>query len=418
MMSSPTAYHEPDAILAALGTRPEKMRSVAHFFDNHMEGAGSVDFTSSLIILPETDGWRFGAHLCLAPNIEQLPMIFRTGDGSPQMDGRPLHLTTNHITDPHLQRMGSLHFCRTALAEDLAGLVAKLRVRVAQAVKAKPDWKIDTNNDTSIIRNMLHDMEIRYDKTNVREVVRSLERLLLCADDSFKHEFQRFISEYCGGLTASDVEKLASPADSSEFLLYDLLAAAISSVLLRKWRHFFNDELIACEKNSVNLVIQGAGDLSMNSWNVAFYRDKNRLPRMVAPESGPNFRGRKYHCLVAWKAGRPIAEIANYVKKYQLGTTLGRSLSIARLQFPAGSTSLQFEDRDGSRAEEPASLHESVEFALYGKPVLWNGEVIKPEKFVADEALVEQFQDLRHVFNLPNLNNDPSFGRLNTCRRS
>ncbi len=52
MMSSPTAYHEPDAILAALGTRPEKMRSVAHFFDNHMEGAGSVDFTSSLIILP------------------------------------------------------------------------------------------------------------------------------------------------------------------------------------------------------------------------------------------------------------------------------------------------------------------------------------------------------------------------------
>lgn len=41
-----------------------------------------------------------------------------------------------------------------------------------------------------------------------------------------------------------------------------------------------------------------------------------------------------------------------------------------------------------------------VQFALFGKSVIWNGRV------VAKQEVINQFRDLHHIFRLPNMNRD------------
>jgi hypothetical protein len=56
-------------------------------------------------------------------------------------------------------------------------------------------------------------------------------------------------------------------------------------------------------------------------------------------------------------------------------------------------------------------IEDDVEFAIYGKPVLWEGRVLVPE---GPGDIINEFSDLRHVFALPDLNRDPSLPEIRT----
>lgn len=126
---------------------------------------------------------------------------------------------------------------------------------------------------------------------------------------------------------------------------------------------------------------QGCGDLTMNLWYVAYIRSaftKNEKVLIHLFEE-PIF-DRTYTCLVKWRRnGKVTIEEDVRLDPYK---TSPRSLNIK---------------------ERCVDVDDEVEFAVSGKPVIRNGETVD------FATVVHQFSDMRHLFQLPNLN--PPDGR-------
>ena len=157
----------------------------------------------------------------------------------------------------------------------------------------------------------------------------------------------------------------------------------------------------------------------MNAWNVAIYRERgDSKPKVVIPFQEPS-ASRTYHCLLAWKDDADLTDMLKDAKKsavqniakrsveYGSGITLRedpRSQNFESRKFVpcCASTSRSTKDvRRNPKAGRSAARALSrylIQFARYGKLVLRNGELVRKSD------VVEEFQDLRHVFDLPNLN--------------
>jgi len=134
--------------------------------------------------------------------------------------------------------------------------------------------------------------------------------------------------------------------------------------------------------------IHGCGDLTMNSWNVAFadgVLTESGATIVALPEEP--FHERRYSCLVKWKptgGGRARLSIEEVI--FNKLSDIGRGKTNNLVAIQAGDTWLPRGDR--------------IEFAVSNQQVIRNGSVVSAVENC------HQFGDLRHLLQLPNLNPD------------
>ena len=129
---------------------------------------------------------------------------------------------------------------------------------------------------------------------------------------------------------------------------------------------------------------QGCGDLTMNLWNVAYVNSPfvggNRPPVLIHPFEEP-IDQRTYSCLVKWRPAREDG------RRYTIEDV--RFSTVA--QQPSG---MVFTRTDG----EWTAKGDRIEFAVYGKQIIRLGKVVNVSR------ITQEFSDLRHLVQLPNLN--------------
>jgi hypothetical protein len=146
-----------------------------------------------------------------------------------------------------------------------------------------------------------------------------------------------------------------------------------------------HDTVFLREYSSYEVVAQqGCGDLTMNSWKVAYVNNRltSDVPTLVCLPEEP-LGSRTYTCLIKWKEmdGRPS------------------SLSLEQVRFNRTSNIRDLNEivwiRDGSEWHPRADI---IEFAVSGPQVIRDG------KIVPVVTICNQFGDLRHLIHMPNLN--------------
>jgi hypothetical protein len=138
---------------------------------------------------------------------------------------------------------------------------------------------------------------------------------------------------------------------------------------------------------------QGCANLTLHYWCVAFVN--NRLGTEVADDSPHTLvclpqeplDQRTYSCLVKWK---PFEKALSRVTIEELKFSLRSNLQDGDLN---GMAEVQFNDLWIPRGD-------SIEFAVSGQQVILDGEVVPVT------TLCHQFDDLRHLIQMPNLNPD------------
>ncbi|MBW8874749.1 MAG: hypothetical protein JF614_07265 [Acidobacteria bacterium] len=153
-------------------------------------------------------------------------------------------------------------------------------------------------------------------------------------------------------------------------------------------RHLGPRRLNQLGEDFENAVFQGAGDLSFNEWNVAFCNDANGK-RCFMPEGEP-VSDRTYRCLVVFKPGSRLGDFKSRAARF--GAFIGDSLAVLELRVLRGHPWLLLPPERCN-----AVPTDCIEFAIFGKSILWEGDVVKKS------TIVEQFRDIRHVFLLPDV---------------
>ncbi len=118
---------------------------------------------------------------------------------------------------------------------------------------------------------------------------------------------------------------------------------------------------------------QGCGDLTMNSWHVAYTKSSltSDEPKFIHLREEP-LESRSYSCLVKWKEGT--------------------SVEIKDIRFHP------FRSDKYRVMLDSKPIADQIEFAVYGKPIIRNGHVLDMR------ATCHQYSDIRHLFLLPDLN--------------
>jgi hypothetical protein len=130
--------------------------------------------------------------------------------------------------------------------------------------------------------------------------------------------------------------------------------------------------------------MQGCGNLTMNSWFVGFLNsDFTHGKPVFLYRREEQFEARQYTCIVKWKETRRV------------------SMEVLRFN-PYTKSVLQI-----SGGEEK-DITPEIEFAVFGQQLVRGGELVD------FKTIVKQFEDIRHLFKLPNIN--PS-GELTTAKQ-
>ena len=127
------------------------------------------------------------------------------------------------------------------------------------------------------------------------------------------------------------------------------------------------------------LAMQGFGDLTMNLWNVGYVNDRiTKKPEILHLFDEPLDR-RTYSCLVKWKD--PV--------RYTI-----ENLRFDIFEFNRNKTS-----NNVVVNVKADGIANKIEFAIFGQQLVKNNIAI-PDL----EEQIHQFADIRHVFQLPNIN--------------
>jgi hypothetical protein len=413
-MDGPNCYSDVERIRDVLESR-NCDDFVIHFFRKNQLFEGEADHAASLILLEGSEQWRIRADLNISPELRQLPLIKRTGTSSPWMRAHLLGFQGDVVTDPDLQRARCLFLSTRAAIEEWISLLLRIfempavhrpfqqeQMRIiANEVGLRGGEWLDIlctllSEQYNVVTNQLSNRSVP------DEFMHFIEARLGCNRD-LPAWVEQYLRWQIGRLKPSE-------KDPNPSLLRNLLTAlllALRDVPYRD-RHLGPSRLNRIvnpeKRHGCNLVVQGVGDLSMNEWNVMFYHEHGN-PQVFLPENEP-FSNRIYSCLIVWKdkddasLSSKIEEAKSFISKpthdptHPIGVSLKRDLSIAQLRFSPGKPYLTF---PGKHPDDLA-LHELIDFAVYGKLVLREGEIVEPAE------IVDQFLDLRHVFKLPNIN--------------
>lgn len=427
--TEPECYSNASQILQALSDRG-CYGSVSEFLKPYEPG---VDFASSLILLRRSPRWRIHAYLNVTPKLEGLPIIRRDGKSSPWMRGYMLGFESDVVTDPYLQRTGCLFVDAQAALQDWIDLFVLIFKKISQGTLLGEDdisglWRqtLSTNKDWFGYREELEKelsnlfkwyierwksgkLHTDDGREKLEEKVISLIDYLLHRRDVPKAAFQGYLDWALRDFRKWGDDQNEEPPDPE--LLRNLIIALFLTLGVPPYdkRHLEGrnlDQTVLREKlrlnDPYNLVLQGAGDLSMNEHNLAFYHDDKGKPKVFIPEFEP-FSSRRYNCLIVWRSNanpERIRKVTREIEERGIGVSLGADLSIAELRFSKSAPQIRLPD-----ASSDFQLHDLASFAVYGKIILRNGQVLPREE------VIDEFQDLRHVFALPNLS--PKKGDIN-----
>lgn len=410
---NPICYRDVESILRVIGSHSKADLVINFLRRNKLFEEWQADYASSLIILVRSQQWRIRADLNASPELQHLPIIRRTGTSSPWMRGFLLGFEDDVVTDTDLQRAHCLFFSKQAAIEEWIDLLIRI-------FKMLTPWTSLSSDEIRELGKMIAS-EDSWFVNNVCNLMQWYQNTLYATnqgdDDPIQEEIYKFLKFRLPGreLPRQAIEQnlkrrlreLREWRESSDWDLPDhaLLRNLMIGLLLAlgdnqyNLRHLGSKRLRRIAERSHhphNLVIQGAGDLSMNEWNLAFYYDLNNKAQVFIPEN-ETFGSRTYNCLVVWSDKAPSSEIKqaiDYIQDKALGVSLGQDISITRLRFSKGRPYIQFPDKHPLNHR----LHDLANFAVYGKILLRDGKVVEPVE------IVDEFQDLRHVFALPNLN--------------
>jgi hypothetical protein len=150
-----------------------------------------------------------------------------------------------------------------------------------------------------------------------------------------------------------------------------------------------------------HIVLQGCGDVSMNFWNICYLPGDSTNPPMIVHVPTEPLDNREYSSLVCWdwkNVGQEklAAELWNRHNGAVFSAGAGRpSLSIGRLRINQYGNGKRLRLITGQHSLE---IDPFVRYAVYGRRLVWAGAVVPPR------TVAEEFSDLRHLFDLPNLN--------------
>ncbi len=454
-MSDPICYHDVERILEKLTKdKPNAADSVIRFFrSNKLFDERKADYTPSLIML-KAGHCRIRADLNISPNLKDLPPISRTGRESPRMRAYLLGLKGDVVTDPYLQRARCLFITKQAAIEEWINLLFEILKMVAMMRALLPPPKVSSktsqedrnwldplreataSTSEKWLNPLCDTLELWYEaiprarrrrakrgnggagdlppKALREKLVQFLKaRLRLSGIDKLPEHAERYLDMRLNKLRVQQDPKSDVIVHDFQLLLENLL------IVLRytlndapdKWRHLGRDRLskiirFAEPLRDFNLVIQGAGDLSMNERNVAFYRDDRDEPQVFLPATEP-FASRTYNCLIVWKKDDSlkdeIEKAIRFINSEDRGISLEQDLSIAPLRFSPGGRHIELTN---GHSESPPiqELQKLVEFAVYGKLVLKTEKNSNVPRVLEPVEIVDEFQDLRHIFLLPSIN--------------
>lgn len=129
---------------------------------------------------------------------------------------------------------------------------------------------------------------------------------------------------------------------------------------------------------------QGCGDLTMNSWNVAFVNNKlaKKPPALIALPEEP-LELRSYSSLVKWRAADP-----------QSSHMTIQEVKFERWNQKTGANPMVWLWYD----DKPLPRGDMIEFAVSSQQIIRDG------KLVPLLTTCHQFSDLRHLIQMPNIN--------------
>ena len=182
-----------------------------------------------------------------------------------------------------------------------------------------------------------------------------------------------------------------------------------SGVHLHKHQEAIQSEEAAKPKvGRGHIVVQGAGNLSMNPWIVAYLGDgeNGRVVHVKEEELDE----RRYACLICWKDNE-LRSLVLPEKEAQSQVPPENEAHRAAYLFCADSLSVarrvSFRPSEGDKSKkvwlvrrERTPIGDKIRFALSGQLLAWEG------KREPGRGLVERFGDIRHFLDMVNLNPD------------
>jgi hypothetical protein len=407
-----------------------------------------VDQHTSLLIL-RAHG--LGAHLQLTPFIGErgnLGIIWRTGVANPYVRGASIGLHSEIVTDSLLQRSGCLPMTTETALEDILQCVGEaqadfeglgqkhevtdlfrvlraVQVQLCHAERIREPGAAVHGQSTDTICSALKSEELH---AALWELAKCLHSFLGSGDPT-SGNIRAWLDRHTPFLASLMPKEDGSAKDRDAFLdrMYKIAREHPRA-------HLCGSRLadIHAIDRETAIVVQGAGDLTFNQRNVAFVRNHDG-ERIILPE-GELHSQRLYRCVVSLREGnahgRAIEALrAILSRKPDLGTLISDiheapSLAFLALEFLGnapwvrlpGDVANEFHSvlrslapRENSSAAD--AFTDLIEFAISGKSVIWNGSVVPKYE------VVDQFQDVRHLFDLVNLNPDHNgtfFGKRQT----
>lgn len=135
--------------------------------------------------------------------------------------------------------------------------------------------------------------------------------------------------------------------------------------------------------------VQSYGDLTMNPWHVALIL-QNNVPILyyLNTDGDPTsiqekVHERTYRCLVKWKEGK---------KDYRY-----EFLDLQFRKMPSGYEACLVTDSENNYTAKDIYITDDIEFAMSGKPIIRKG------RDISLSSVIDQFQDIRHIFNVPKI---------------
>lgn len=157
------------------------------------------------------------------------------------------------------------------------------------------------------------------------------------------------------------------------------------------WSLFDHVSQFLADHVDYNIIgVQSCGDLTMNPWHVAFLSEKDGpvLYHLKTAGDPPTIQepvhDRIYRCFVKWKNN---VDLDSY-----------SFLDLKFIELPKGwavSLMQDFIQNDKIIYAKKSIITEQIEFALSGKQIIQKGHDISLS------SAIDQFQDVRHIFNVP-----------------